>query len=62
MMRSDDSEYYRRRAASERSLAQAAVDPRIAAIHDELAERYDLLANEDQWPTLQTLTDESEAA
>jgi hypothetical protein len=49
------SEYYRERAARERSLAAAAEDAKIAAIHDELASRYTMLANEgmpDQMPTM----------
>ena len=39
-----DRTYYEQRAATEREMAAAAADPRIAAIHMELAERYDLLA------------------
>ena len=35
-----DRTYYERRAATEREMAAAAGDPRIAAIHMELAERY----------------------
>lgn len=36
--------YYEFRAEKERALAAAAVSPKIAAIHLEMAERYDLLA------------------
>ncbi len=36
-------DYYISRAAASRSLAQRAADPMIAAIHAELADRYDVL-------------------
>ena len=39
-----DRSYYEKRGAQSRELAAAAVDPEIAAIHLEMAERYDLLA------------------
>lgn len=39
----NDRDYYARRAATARNLAQRAADPAIAAIHAELAHRYDLL-------------------
>jgi hypothetical protein len=39
-----DSAYYRERAAAERAKAEAAKDGKIAAIHNELADRYDELA------------------
>ena len=40
-----DPSYYQARAAKAREMAAAAVDPRIATIHLEMAERYDLLAS-----------------
>ena len=47
-----DQSYYQARAAKARELAAAAVDPKIAAIHLEMAERYDLLAaSEAEAPT-----------
>ena len=39
-----DRDYYEQRAVRSRELAAAAVDAKIAAIHLEMAERYDLLA------------------
>jgi hypothetical protein len=39
-----DQAYYEQRAAKSREMAAAAIDPNIAAIHLEMAERYDLLA------------------
>lgn len=44
-MSGNTKEYYERRCAKERELAAAAVDPKIAAIHMELAERYEILAS-----------------
>lgn len=38
--------YYVARAAAARNLAQRAVDPAIAAIHAELADRYELVADQ----------------
>lgn len=40
-----DRDYYEQRSAKSRELAAKAVDPKIAAIHLEMAERYDLLAS-----------------
>lgn len=40
-----DPDYYGQRAAKSRELAAAAVDPKIAAIHLKMAERYDLPAS-----------------
>ncbi len=39
-------DYYMSRAAASRNLAQRATDPMIAAIHAELAARYDVLVAE----------------
>jgi len=39
-----DPAYYSERAAEERRLAMASKDPKVRAIHLELAERYDILA------------------
>ena len=36
--------YYELRARKARELAEAAIDPKIAAIHSEMADRYDVLA------------------
>ena len=35
--------YYEYRAEKSRILAAAAIDPKIAAIHQEMAERYELM-------------------
>lgn len=52
-MPSSELEYFRARAAEERSLAQKADQQRVARIHLELAEKYEALAREaDQHPTL----------
>ncbi|HYC95609.1 MAG TPA: hypothetical protein VEB39_07925 [Sphingomicrobium sp.] len=45
-MTSEDREYYRKRAAKERELAEAAEQIGIAKIHLELARRYDALAED----------------
>ena len=39
-------EYYVYHSRKARELAAAAVEPKMAAIHMEMAERYDLLASE----------------
>ena len=39
----DDRDYYLRRAACERGMAERATDPAVAVIHLELARRYDIL-------------------
>lgn len=36
----NSSDYYRRRELRERTLADAAINPAIAAIHREMAEQY----------------------
>lgn len=41
--RESDREFYGKRAADERSRAEACKDPQIAAIHRELAAKYDEL-------------------
>lgn len=56
-MTSNDREYFRKRAAIERALAQSASDPRIADIHHELAERYEALVGDSKRPTLLILSD-----
>jgi hypothetical protein len=48
----NDSEYFRKRAAAERALAEAADQPRAAAIHAELAERYQALIEQGKRPAL----------
>ena len=39
-----DIEYFAARAMAERRMSEAAADPRAAAVHDELAARYEALA------------------
>lgn len=41
-----NSQYFAGRAAAERAMSAAATDPRAAAIHAELADRYEELAIE----------------
>ena len=43
-MISKDSDYYKQRASEERANAAEADDPKIAAIHIELAMKFDALA------------------
>jgi hypothetical protein len=45
-MSSDDTEYYRLRAAAERELAEEAEQSNVAAIHRELAVQYEALVNQ----------------
>lgn len=42
-MTNADTEYYRERAATERALAKASDNQKVAAIHEELARRYEAL-------------------
>ena len=44
MSKQDHSEYFAARAIAERRLSQAATDPRTAAVHAELAARYEALS------------------
>ena len=44
MSKQADAQYFADRAAMERALTKAAADRRAAAVHAELAERYDELA------------------
>ena len=55
----DDSEYFRHRAEAERDLSAKAADPHSAAIHLELAERYESLVAEVRRPTLRLVTGQS---
>lgn len=48
----NDAEYFRSRAEAERTLSAKAADPQSAAIHLELAERYERLVAEGRRPTL----------
>ena len=48
----NDTEYYRKRAAAERTLAVTASNPAAAAVHTQLAERYEALVSEAKRPTL----------
>lgn len=56
MNQPNDQEYYVARAASSRDLAQRAATPMIAAIHVELAIRYDVLAAQPERTNARTLT------
>ena len=49
-MASGDPEYYARRAAKERAMAEAAKDPSARAAHDALAARYEAKAKGDVPP------------
>ena len=40
------SEYFRERGVAERTMSNFATDPRVAAAHEEMAERFDQLADE----------------
>jgi hypothetical protein len=40
----NETDYYRRRAAQERALAQSAASPSVQRIHDDMAVRYAELA------------------
>ena len=51
-MTGNDTEYFRRRAVAERTLAVTATDPAVAAIHNQLAERYEALVGKANRPTL----------
>ena len=45
MGQENSREYYRGRSERERELARAALNPIVADIHTELADRYDCLAD-----------------
>ena len=51
-MTGNDTEYFRRRAVAERTMAARASDPSAAAIHNQLAERYEALVGKAERPTL----------
>lgn len=44
MSRESNEEYYARRAADEKRMAEEATDPKLAALHHEMATRYEELA------------------
>ncbi len=44
MIQPNDRDYYGARAASARKMARQASDPAVAAIHSELATRYEVLS------------------
>lgn len=54
----NDAEYFRNRAAVERSLSAKAADPHCAAIHLELAERYERLVAEGRRPALRLVAEQ----
>jgi hypothetical protein len=43
-MSRNDPEYYRMRAATEHALAESSTLPKVAAIHEQMASRYDSLS------------------
>lgn len=45
-MPSNDTDYYRQRAATERAMAQAASQRNVAEIHEELARQYEALVDQ----------------
>lgn len=45
-MPSNDTDYYRQRAATERAMAQAAGQRNVAEIHEELARQYEALVDQ----------------
>ncbi len=47
-----DLEYFAERARAERELSKAATDPQIAAVHEELAARYEEKLAGPRRPTL----------
>ena len=47
-----DVGYYAERARAERELSERATDPQIAAIHAELADRYEKMSLRPKRPTL----------
>lgn len=52
-MSSDDTEYYRKRAADELKMAEVASDASVAAIHHQLAREYAaMVAHPERRPTL----------
>ena len=58
MMRERDVEYFRRRAVQERAMAASASSDEAAAVHTELAQRYEALVS---GQTLYLSTDRSAA-
>lgn len=62
-MVNNDFEYYRLRAAEERARGKVAADKNVAAIHIQLAEKYDTLAKQaEQGQTLRTGWDDASPA
>lgn len=56
MNQQNHQEYYVERAATSRQLAQRAADPAIAAIHIDLATRYEALAGQSEPTIVSVLT------
>ena len=48
----NDFEYFRQRAAIERRMARSAPTARAAAVHEEMAERYEALVEAGRRPVL----------
>ena len=59
-MSANTQDYYQNRARKARDLAAVATDPKIAAIHLEMAERYELLAVDAKITTLHVVTPDQE--
>jgi hypothetical protein len=51
-MSRNDTEYFRQRASVERALSITSSDPAVAAVHTELAERYEALVSDANRPPL----------
>jgi len=49
-----DKEYFAKRATDERARSESATDPRAAAVHAELAQRFEVLAT-NQKPRLRVV-------
>ena len=64
LMTGNDTEYFRKRAVIERIMGITTNHPAVAAVHAELAERYEALVEEAKRPSLQLVasTRVSEAA
>jgi hypothetical protein len=56
-MSGSDIEYFRKRAVAERTLAVTASDPAAAAIHHQLAERYEALLGDAKRPSLRLVAE-----
>jgi hypothetical protein len=55
MASKDDREYFRRRAASAKEMADGATDPSVSKIHRVMAKSYEARASEDVGDPIQAL-------